>query len=96
VSEERPPGDSLLLVLLKSLAAFAAAAAANAGRRAAVTVIGYLFVAGFFVVSLCFLTAAGHTALTNALGDSAASLIVGSVYLVAGLVVALVVQLRRR
>jgi hypothetical protein len=96
VSEERPAGDSLLLVLLKSLAAFAAVAAANAGRRAAVMVLGYLFVAGFVVVGLCFLTAAGYTALARALGDSAASLIVGAVYLVAGLALALVIQLRRR
>jgi hypothetical protein len=96
VSEERPAGDGLLAGLVKVLAAFGAVAAANAGRRAAGTLLGYLFVAGLFVVSLCFLTAAGYRALTNVLDESVASLIVGCVYLVAGLALALVLQLRRR
>jgi hypothetical protein len=96
MSEERPAGDGLLVGLVKVLAAFGAVAAANAGRRAAATLLGYLFVAGLLMVSLCFLTAAGYRALTNILDESVASLIVGCVYLVAGLGLALVLQLRRR
>jgi hypothetical protein len=96
MTEEQPAGDSLLAGLVKVLAAVGAVAAANAGRRAAGTLLGYLFIAGLFVVSLCFLTAAGYRALTNVLDESLASLIVGCVYLVAALVLALVLQMRRR
>jgi hypothetical protein len=96
MSEEQPAGDGLLASLVKVAAALGAVAAANAGRRAAATLLGYLFAAGLFVVSLCFLTAAGYRALTNVVDESVASLIVGCVYLVAGLVLALVLQLRRR
>jgi hypothetical protein len=96
MSEEKPAGDGLLVGLVKVLAAFGAVAAANAGRRVAGTLVGYLVAGSLFVVSLCFLTTAGYRALTNVLDESVASLIVGCVYLVAGLVVALVLQLRRR
>ena len=87
---------SVLLALAKSLAAFGAVAAANAGRRAASIVAGYLVVAAFFAVSLCFLTFSAYRAISLALGSIYASLIVGCAYLVVGLIVALVVQLRRR
>ena len=60
------------------------------------TLGGYLLAAGLFAVSLCFLTLAAYRALSEALGDIYASLIVGCVYLVAGLVAMLVVQSRRR
>lgn len=96
MSEQQPASDGLLAGLVKMLAAFGAVAAANAGRRAGATLLGYLFVAGLFVVSLCFLTAAGYRGLTNVVDESVASLIVGCAYLVAGLVLALVLQLRRR
>jgi len=86
----------LLAVLVRSLAAVAGVAAANAGRRAAVAAAGYLIVAGLFVASLCFLTAAGHAAISLALGGIYSSLIVGCVYLVAGLLFALVLAIRRR
>lgn len=86
----------LLAVLVRSLAAVAGVAAANAGRQAAVAVAGYVVVAGLFVASLCFLTAAGHGAISLALGGIYSSLIVGCVYLVAGLFAALVLAIRRR
>ena len=86
----------MLLALVKSAALFAAAAAANAGRRFAATLAGYLFAGGLFAVGLCFLTLAGYRALSQALGDVYASLIVGCVYLVAGLAALLVIQFRRR
>ena len=86
----------LLAVLVRSLAAVVGVAAANAGRQAALSVAGYLVVAGLFVASLCFLTAAGHGAISLALGGIYSSLIVGCVYLVAGLAVALVLATRRR
>jgi len=45
---------------------------------------------------LCFLTAAGHGAISLALGGIYSSLIVGCIYLVAGLLAALVLAIRRR
>jgi hypothetical protein len=86
----------MLLTVVKTAALFAAAAAANAGRRMAATLAVYLFAAGLFAVSLCFLTLAGYRALSEALGEVYASLIVGCVYLVAGLITLLVLQFRRR
>ena len=86
----------MLLALVKSVALFGAVAAANAGRRLATTVAGYLVAGGLFAVSLCFLTLAGYRAMSAALGDVYASLIVGCVFLMAGLVTLLVVQFRRR
>jgi hypothetical protein len=86
----------MLLTVVKTAALFAAAAAANAGRRFAATLAGYLFAAGLFAASLCFLTLAGYRALSQALGDVYASLIVGCLYLVAGLATLLIMQIRRR
>ncbi len=86
----------MILALAKSVALYGAVIAANAGRRLAVTIAGYLVAGGLFAVSLCFLTLAGYRALLQAIGDVYASLIVGGVYLVAGLVALLVIQFRRR
>ena len=86
----------MLFALVKSVALLGAVAAANAGRRLAATLVGYLLAGGLFAVSLCFLTLAGYRAISEALGDVYASLIVGCVYLVAGLVTLLVIQFRRR
>ena len=85
----------MLLTLAKSVALYGAAIAANAGRRLAVTAAGYLIAGGLFAISLCFLTLAGYRAIMQAMGDVYASLIVGCVYLVAGLVALLVIQSRR-
>ena len=87
---------SLLVILAKSLVSIGMAAAADAGRRFASTVGGYLVVAGLFGISLCFLTFSGYRAISLALGSVYASLIVGCVYLVLGLIVALALQARRR
>jgi quinol-cytochrome oxidoreductase complex cytochrome b subunit len=87
---------SVLLTIVKSAALFAAAAAANAGRRMAATLAGYLFAGGLFAVGLCFLTLAGYRAIAQPLGDVYAALIVGCLYLVAGLVAMLILQLKRR
>ncbi|MFO1082165.1 MAG: hypothetical protein U1E23_16230 [Reyranellaceae bacterium] len=89
-------GGGLVSGLVRVAAAFGAVAAANAGRRLAVTIIGYLGVVGLLVASLCFMTAAGHGALVGAVGEILASVIVGSVYLVAALALALALQLRGR
>lgn len=59
----------LLAVLVRSLAAVAGVAAANAGRQAALSVAGYLVVAGHFVASLQSLTVAGHGAISLAVGS---------------------------
>lgn len=88
--------SSILTVLARSAALYGAAVAANAGRRLAITVFGYLFVIGLFAVSLGFLTSSAHAAIAQALGGVYASLIVGSLYFVAGLAAMLVLQLRRR
>jgi apolipoprotein N-acyltransferase len=96
MSEQQTTDGSLLASLVRSAALFGAAAAANAGRRAAATLISYLFVAGLFVASLSFMTLSAHHALAVALGDVLASLIVGAGYLFAALSMALILQLRRR
>ena len=96
MSGETPSGGGLLPGLIRIAGAFGAVAAAKAGRRLAVTVIGYLGVVGLLVASLCFMTAAGHGALVGAVGEILASVIVGSVYLVAAMALALVLQLRGR
>ena len=88
--------SSVLLALAKSVALYGAIAAANAGRRAAAVVAGYLVVAALFAASLCFLTFSGYRAISLALGSIYASLIVGCVFLVVGLTVALILQGRRR
>lgn len=86
----------MLLALARSVALFGAVAAVNAGRRMAATLAGYLLAGGLFAVGLCFLTLAGYRAMSETLGSVYASLIVGCVYLVAGLVTLLVIQFRRR
>lgn len=96
MSDDRPGNGTLLLGLARSAALLAAAAAANAGRRAAATIVGYLFVAALFAASLCFLTLSAYRALADGLGEIFASLIVGCFYLFAALALMLVLQLRRR
>jgi hypothetical protein len=86
----------MLLTIVKTASLFAAAAVANAGRRFAATLAGYLVAGGLLAASLCFLTLAGYRALSQALGGVYASLIVGSLYLVAGLATLLILQIRRR
>ena len=93
---EAPAGGGLLTSLVRVAAAFGAVAAANAGRRLGVALVGYLGVLALLIVSLCFMTSAGHQALVAAVGEIPASLIVGAVYLVAALVLALWLQARRR
>ena len=86
----------MLFDLAKSIALAGAVVAANAGRRAAKTVAAYLVVGAMFAVSLCFLTLAGYRAMVDAMGEVYASLIVGCAYFVAGLIVLLIIQFRRR
>ena len=83
-------------LLLRTLAAVAGVVAANAGRRIAVAAVGYLVVAGLIDVSGFFLTLAGYRAIALALGDVYAALIVGCAYLGVGLLVALLLAIRRR
>jgi hypothetical protein len=96
VTDRVTPEPSLLAVLARSLVMVGSVVAANAGRRAASMVVGYAVVGGLFAVSLCFLTLSGYRAISLALGSIYGSLIVGCVYLVAGLVAAVVLQSRRR
>ena len=96
MSEDRGSGDSLLLGLVRVAVAYGTVAAANAGRRVAAALIGYLIAGVLFLASLCFLTLSAYRALADGLGEIYASLIVGCLYLFAGLVLALVLQLKRR
>lgn len=89
-------GQPLLTVLARSIAALGTLSAAAAARRAVSTAVGYLVVAGLLVVGLGFLTFAGYRAMSLTLGSVPASLIVGCVYLVLGLVAALLMQSRSR
>ena len=86
----------MLFALAKSIALSGVVAAADAGRRAAATAAAYLLAGALFAVSLCFLTLAGYRAMLEAMGSVYASLIVGCVYFVAGLIAMLVIQFRRR
>ena len=88
-------GSSLLAAVAKSIALFGAVAAGNAARRTGSMVAGYGLVAGLFGVSVCFLTFAGYQAISLTLGSIYAALIVGSTFLVGGLVATVVVQARR-
>lgn len=96
MSASGPEGTSLLAALVKSLALFGAVTAGNVGRRTASMVTAYLLVTGLFGVSLFFLTLSGYRAISLAMGSIYASLIVGCVYLVVGLVALLILQSRRR
>lgn len=86
----------MLLAFAKSVALLGTVVAAKAGRRIATTVTAYLVVGAMFAVSLCFLTLAAYRAMVIAMGEIYASLIVGCAYFVAGLVVLLIAQFRRR
>jgi hypothetical protein len=96
MSSAGPEGSSLLAVVAKSVALFGAVAAGNVARRTGSMVAGYGLVAGLFGVSLCFLTFAGYQAISVALGSIYAALIVGSAFLLGGLIATVVVQARRR
>ncbi|WP_428685083.1 hypothetical protein [Reyranella sp.] len=87
---------SLLVALARSLATVGAGVLVASGRRLAATVAAYLIVGLLLAVSLAFLTLSAYRAIAVSLGDVYAPLIVGCIYLVAGLIAALVVQMRRR
>jgi hypothetical protein len=89
-------GPSMVATLAKSLVLLGTVVARNAGRQLALTMGGYLAVAGLFAISLGFLTLSGYRAISSALGSIYASLIVGCIYLIIALFVALVLQVRRR
>jgi hypothetical protein len=59
-------------------------------------VAAYLLVGLLLAVSLAFLTLSAYRAIMVSVGDVYAPLIVGCFYLVAGLIAALVAQMRRR
>ncbi len=89
-------GASLIAAVAKSIALFGAVAAGNAVRRTGSMVAAYGLIAGLFAISLCFLTFAGYQALALALGNIYAALIVGTGFLVAGLLATVAIQARRR
>ena len=87
---------STLGLLMKSMVLVAVAAAGGAAQRAVTTVAGWLVVAVLGAVSLGFLTLAGYVALSQALDRMLAALIVGLAYLFVALVLAVVLQAKRR
>jgi type IV secretory pathway VirB3-like protein len=87
---------SLLVALARSATTLGVGVLVASGRRLAATVGAYVIVGLFLAVSLAFLTLSAYRAIIVSVGDVYAPLIVGCFYLVAGLVAALVAQMRRR
>lgn len=87
---------ALVFALARSAATLGAGVLIASGRRLAATVAAYLLVGLLLAVSLAFLTLSAYRAIMVSVGDVYAPLIVGCVYLVAGLIAALVAQMRRR
>jgi len=87
---------ALLVALARSAATLGASVLIASGRRLAAAVAAYLLVGLLLAVSLAFLTLSAYRAIMVSVGDVYAPLIVGCFYLVAGLIAALVAQMRRR
>jgi hypothetical protein len=87
---------ALVVALARSAATLGASVLIASGRRLAATVAAYLLVGLLLAVSLAFLTLSAYRAIMVSVGDVYAPLIVGCFYLVAGLIAALVAQMRRR
>lgn len=87
---------ALLVALVRSAATLGAGVLVASGRRLAATVAAYVLVGLLLAVSLAFLTLSAYRAIMVSVGDVYAPLIVGCFYLVAGLIAALVAQMRRR
>ena len=87
---------ALLVALARSAATLGVGVLVASGRRLAATVVAYLLVGLLLAVSLAFLTLSAYRAIMVSVGDIYAPLIVGCFYLVAGLIAALVAQMRRR
>ncbi len=87
---------SLVFALARSAATLGAGVLIASGRRLAAIVAAYLLVGLLLAVSLAFLTLSAYRAIVASVGDVYAPLIVGCFYLVAGLIAALVAQMRRR
>ncbi len=87
---------ALIFALARSAATLGAGVLIASGRRLAATVAAYLLVGLLLAVSLAFLTLSAYRAIMVSVGDVYAPLIVGCFYLVAGLIAALVAQMRRR
>jgi hypothetical protein len=68
----------------------------NAARRAAVTLAGYLAAILLLAASLSFLTLSAYRAITTAIGDVYAALLLGAAYFVASLIALLIVSLKSR
>lgn len=87
---------TLLVALVRSATTLGVSLLVASGRRVAATLVAYLLVGLLLAVSLAFLTLSAYRAIMIAIGDVYAPLIVGCFYLVAGLIAALVAQMRRR
>ena len=82
--------------LLQSAVAIGTALAMNAARRAAFALAGYAAAGLLLAASLSFLTFSAYRAITAAIGDVYASLLVGSAYFVAALIMLLVLSWKSR
>jgi hypothetical protein len=81
--------------LPRTLAIYGVAVAAVVARRVASRLAQYMAIAALVAIGAAFLTAAIFLALMNAVGAVYAALIVGSAYLVCGLVALLVMRSSR-
>lgn len=79
----------------KSLATVSAGILVASGRRLATTVAAYLLVGMLLAIGLAFLILSAYRVIDASVGDVDAPLIIGCFYVVAGLIAALVVQIRR-
>lgn len=91
-----PDSGALLIALARSAVTLGAGVLVASGRRLAATVAAYLLVGLLLAVSLAFLTLSAYRAIVASVGGVYGPLIVGCLYLVAGLIAALVAQMRRR
>ena len=85
----------LISGLVRSYAIYGAAIVAQRLRSACKTLALYLWAAVLFLAGLGFITFAVYRALSGSLGEVYAALIVGGFYMVIGLTMLLVVEIRR-
>ena len=96
MSETDKETHTMISTIAKAVALGGGAIVGGAMQRAAVSAVAYLSAAVLFGISLCFITFAAYRALSERIGETGASLIVGCAFLFAGLVALLVLQSRRR
>lgn len=85
----------LISGVVRSYAVYGAAVVAQRLRGACKTLALYVWAMLLFLAGLGFITFAAYRALANGLGETYAALIVGGFYMVIGLTLLLVIEIRR-